>query len=340
MTPASNGYKYIVHGRDHLSSWAEARALKNESAESIGRWIFEEIVCHWGCLIEIVTDNGGPFRKAVKWLEQKYGITGITISSYNSRANGSVERPHWDIRQMLYKACGGDISKWWWFLPHVLWADRISIRKRLGCSPFFMVTGAHPTLPLDVTEATWLVELPDRVLTDDELIGYRAKALAKHKTHIDEMRARVSREKVKCLLKYEKDHKAIIRDYKFKLGDLILVRNTAIEKSLDKKMKPRYLGPMVVIRRTKGGSYVIAELNGMLWQQKVGVFRCVPYFARRSIKLPDNVLEWLDVSEEGLQKILDSEEVDLEWTGEDDLTFGNMKLKGVNDQSDSEDEGI
>jgi len=338
MTPASNGYKYIVHGRDHLSSWAEARALKNESAESIGRWIFEEIVCRWGCLVEIVTDNGGPFKKAVKWLEQKYGITGITISSYNSRANGSVERPHWDIRQMLYKACGGDISKWWWFLPHVLWADRISIRKRLGCSPFFMVTGAHPTIPLDVTEATWLVELPDRVLTDDELIGYRARALAKHKTHVDEMRARVSEQKIKRLLKYEKDHKAVIKDYKFKLGDLILVRNTAIEKSLDKKMKARYLGPMVVIRRTKGGSYVIAELNGALWQQKVGAFRCVPYFARRSIELPENVLEWLEISEEGLQRILSSGDVDQEWTGEDDLTFGNMNLKGFEDQDDSDEE--
>ena len=111
MTPASNSYKYIVHGRDHLSSWAEACALKNESTESIGQWIFEEIVCRWGCLVEIVTDTGGPFKKAVKWLEQKYGITGITISSYNSCANGSVERPHWDIRQILYKACGGDISK-------------------------------------------------------------------------------------------------------------------------------------------------------------------------------------------------------------------------------------
>src|SRR5438105_2819823 len=83
--------------RDHLSSWAEARALKNESAEAIGRWLFEDIICRWGCLIEIITDNGPPFLKAVKWLEQKYGITGIKISAYNSRANGSVERPHWDI---------------------------------------------------------------------------------------------------------------------------------------------------------------------------------------------------------------------------------------------------
>jgi hypothetical protein len=200
-----------------------------------------------------------------------------------------------------------------------------------------MVTGAHPTIPLDVTEATWLVELPDRVLTDDELIGYRARALAKHKTHVDDMRARVSKEKIKRLLQYEIDHKAVIKDYTFKLGDLILVRNTAIEKSLDKKMKARYLGPMVVIRRTKGGSYVIAEMNGALWQQKVGAFRCVPYFARRSIELPENVLEWLEISEEALQKILSAGDVDEPGTGEDDLTFGKMDLKDGDDQSDSED---
>ena len=28
MMLASNGYKYIIHGRDHLSSWAEAQVLK------------------------------------------------------------------------------------------------------------------------------------------------------------------------------------------------------------------------------------------------------------------------------------------------------------------------
>jgi hypothetical protein len=119
------------------------------------------------------------------------------------------------------------------------------------------------------------------------------------------------------------------------LGDLILVRNTAIEKSLDKKMKARYLGPIVVIRRTKGGSYVIAELNGALWQQKVGAFRCVPYFACKSIELPKNVLEWLETSEEAIQKVLSSKDNEQEWTGEDDLTFGKIGLSDVEDQSDS-----
>jgi len=97
---------------------------------------------------------------------------------------------------------------------------------------------------------------------------------------------------------------------------------------------------MVVIRHTKGGSYVVAELNGALWQQKVGAFHCVPYFACKSIELPENVLEWLEISEEGLQKILGSGDVDREWTGEDDLTFGNMDLKGFEDQSGSDEEVI
>jgi hypothetical protein len=45
-------------------------------------------------------------------------------------------------------------------------------------------------------------------------------------------------------------------------------------------------------------------------------------------------LEWLEISEEGLQRILSSEDVDQEWTGGNDLTFGNMDLKGFEDQSD------
>ena len=81
---------------------------------------------------------------------------------------------------MLTKATRGDIVKWFWFFYHVLWSDRITVRKKLGCSPFFMVTGAQPMLPLDVLEATWLVKVPGRILTTVELVGYCARALAKH----------------------------------------------------------------------------------------------------------------------------------------------------------------
>ena len=337
MTPKSNGCGYILHGCCALTSWMEGRPVKDEKARTIAKWIFEDILCRWGCLVEIVTDNGSSYRAATAWLEEKYGIKGIKISPYNSRANGKIERRHWDVRQMLTKATGGDTSKWYWFFYHVLWADRITVRKKLGCSPFFMVTGAQPMLPLDVIEATWLVKLPDRTLSTAELVGYRAKALAKHRQHVAEMRVRIDETKKKWLEKYETDNRVTIRDFTFKTGDLVLVRNSEVEMSLDRKMKPRYIGPMIVISKSRGGAYVIAELDGSVYHHKVAGFRVVPYFARTKVDLPDNLEELIEISKTTLRKIEETDEYKDEVLKRD-FNFENVGLTEEADNASPSDE--
>ena len=56
--------------------------------------------------------------------------------------------------------------------------------------------------------------------------------------------------------------------------------NTKIEKNLDRKSQPRYIGPFEVIKRTYGGLYQIKELDGTVCLQPIAAFRLIPYLAQ------------------------------------------------------------
>ncbi|EKM73617.1 hypothetical protein AGABI1DRAFT_49555 [Agaricus bisporus var. burnettii JB137-S8] len=147
----------------------------------------------------------------------------------------------------------------------------------------------------------WLVKFPETLVSTADLIGLRAQALAKHVTHVEQMRQRVNDEKLRRALQLEQTMQHKIKEFNLKSGDLALVRNSAIEMSADRKMKSRYLGPVVIVKRLKGGAYIVCEYDGSVWQNKVAAFRVVPYLARQKITLSDKVQQLLDADIEELQ---------------------------------------
>ena len=81
---------------------------------------------------------------------------------------------------------------------------------------------------------------------------------------------------------------------------------------------------MVVVRRTKGGSYIVCELNGAVYPGKVGVFRVIPYFARKSIQLKHKIEELIDLSKAELDELMAQKE-------EKDKSYGrDLQFDGVN----------
>jgi integrase-like protein/reverse transcriptase-like protein len=317
LTPSS-GFKYIVQGRCSLTHWPEWEMLRKETAKSLARFILHEIIYRWGTLLEIVTDNGAPFVKAMEYLAKHYHITHIRISGYNSRANGLVERSHFDVRQALYKACDGDQSKWSSSAYSVFWAERVTIRRRMGCSPYFATTGTHPLLPFDIAEANYLLPPPDFILSTTDLIARRAIALQKRRPQLARLHEKVYEARRKAAFRFEKEHAHTMQDYDFKMGDLVLIRNTAIEKALNRKMRARYLGPCIVISRSRGGAYVVAELDGSVFDRPVAAFRVIPYFARSALEIP-SLTELIDISQTRLSQMEESTLVDPEDDDDEDF---------------------
>jgi hypothetical protein len=161
------------------------------------------------------------------------------------------------------------------------------------------------------------------------------------------MRRRVAKIKRATVADYEKRFKERIKDYIFKRGDLVLMRNTAIESSLNRKLYARYLGPMIVLRRNERGTYVLAEMDGSVYGKRVAAFRVVPYYQRHAVELPEDLSELTGVPDSALDQLPDEEEEPAKT--KEDLWFqkrrlrpqfeedsDNENLEGYSDESDGE----
>jgi len=155
-----------------------------------------------------------------------------------------------------------------------------------------MAHGVEAVLPLDIAEATYLLPPLDVPTSTEDLIVHCAQQLQKRPEDLREMSARVLKARKQSAAQFVKHFS---QEYNFEVGSLILVRNSHIEKELNHKTKPCFLGPMVVVHRTKGGAYILAELNGAISRLRYAAFQIIPYLAKFPDRIP--VTSLLDEAE-------------------------------------------
>ena len=98
-----------------------------------------------------------------------------------------------------------------------------------------------------------------------------------------------------------------MHNYNFEQGNLVLMRNTQIEKALNQKMRAWYLGPLIVIDRNYRGAYILCEPDGSVLHRPVAAFWLLPYLAQKSIPLP---LNFLNIDSEQLEALRQSSNID------------------------------
>ena len=111
----------------------------------------------------------------------------------------------------------------------------------------------------------------DNMSTAD-LLAVRIRHLAKMPEDLEKAARTLRKHRLQSKEQFEKRFlRRLVKD-SYPPGTLVLVRNNTVEKSMNRKHKPRYNGPYEVVRRTTGGSYILQELDGTVWRQGIAAF--------------------------------------------------------------------
>nr|GFC24809.1 reverse transcriptase domain-containing protein [Tanacetum cinerariifolium] len=145
--------KFMIVAMDYFTKWIEAKAIATISGGQVKKFVWDNIVCRFGILGEIISDNGKQFAdNPFKDWCNKLNITQRFASVKHPQSNGLVERANrsmWEGRRGVSQ---------WLDLIIVRWAQRkwgssstqfLFLSPRRALIPSHMLLFALSTSPLD-----------------------------------------------------------------------------------------------------------------------------------------------------------------------------------------------
>ncbi|KAE8238721.1 hypothetical protein A4X13_0g8406 [Tilletia indica] len=268
--------RYLVVARDALSGWPEARLLSDKSASSVRTFLEEDILTRYGGAIQtILTDNGTENAGEAEWIIKHLGFNHAYSTEYNPEGNSEVERGHGPLVEGMLKASYDDRSNTASYLPYALWADRITTRRTTLCSPFELVYGMDPIIPMDLELETFVLFDWDTVQSTTHLIAARIRQLKRRMDdlHLAKLRLELSRSRGRSYA--DSRHAHLLRD-PLPPNTLVIVSNP----KHDQRAQDRWMGPYRVTGQLPGGSYSLAELDGTRLQRNYAAKHVRRYFTR------------------------------------------------------------
>ena len=143
-----DGFCCVVVAMDYFSKWPEARALRNHTAESVAKFIFEDTVCRHGCIKVQINDRGHAFvNKVSAELHRLTGTKQHLTSAYHPQANGLVERQNRTLKDAFVKYLR-DRDNWVECLPSVFCSYRTARHSSTETTPFQVLYSQPAVLPI------------------------------------------------------------------------------------------------------------------------------------------------------------------------------------------------
>ena len=216
--------------------------------------------------LSLIKGGNSQCKKLVDSLEELTGFKHKIISAYHPQSNGLVERFNQMLKSQLQKLINDHQDDWDDLLDNILFAYRSSRQDSTKCSPFLLMYGREPHLPIDLTC------VPSDVAPDKRDFETKVQKMLELQKELHD-KARSNNEKPQARQKWQYDAKHNTNT-KVKVGDNILVQVMKNQGWKGGKLEPLFPGGPYVIEEDLGkGRFRLKDLNGKLLKTAINIHR-------------------------------------------------------------------
>ena len=223
-TPRENQYVLVI--TDYFTRHITAIALPNCTAETTAQALFNEYFCKYGVPTVILSDQGSHFRnQLMSNIQNLIGYNHIYSTPYHPQTNGIVERFNSTFVPQISKLQDTEGNNWDEYLQAVVFAYNTGIHKTTKYSPYELVYGRLPRLPIHTRPSQVTFNSPNN--------------------YYEQLRKtlRIYHQAAKYHIILQQQHSKEFYDRnrqnpQYKIGDRVLTRIYGIRGKLDPKFSP------------------------------------------------------------------------------------------------------
>ena len=150
LESATDGRENVLVMTDVFSKYTQAVPTKDQSAVTVARVLVDNWFTRFGVPKRIHSDQGRQFESAlIRQLCQLYGIEKSRTTAYHPQGNGQCERFNRTLHDLLRSLPPEKKRMWPKYISQLVWSYNTSIHRSTGHSPYSLLFGVPPRLPID-----------------------------------------------------------------------------------------------------------------------------------------------------------------------------------------------